>query len=368
MTTEADMLHVVTRDDISERRARFGKGIVWGSAALLALTAFLQTANHNGWIDIGFTTWRPTLYAYILWAICLCAAQVIIRGEHGKRTLFVLPATLFVVSMVVFPLLFGLVIAFSDWNLSSPDGRQFNGLDNVRQMWSDPFYWNALKNMVWYSLAIIVEYAIAFGLALLLNAEIRARKFFRVAFLLPLMLSPVAVSWMIGKSMLENRFGPVARFLREIGVGNPSFFSSPEVARMIIMFMDAWTYIPFMMIMILAGLQAIPRELHEAAEVDGAGAWRRFWEVTFPLMLPVSITAILIRIIFKLKLADIIINVTSGGPGGATDSVTSFIFREYRDRSNVGYGTLLAIVYLVIIVIAMTILIKLADRWMRPRY
>ena len=84
-------------------------------------------------------------------------------------------------------------------------------------------------------------------------------------------------------------------------------------------------------------------------------------------MCPVSITAVLIRIIFKLKLADIIINITSGGPGGATDSVTSFIFREYRDRSNVGYGTLLAIVYLVIIVIAMTVLIKLADRWMKPR-
>jgi multiple sugar transport system permease protein len=85
-------------------------------------------------------------------------------------------------------------------------------------------------------------------------------------------------------------------------------------------------------------------------------------------MLPVSITAILIRIIFKLKLADIIINITSGGPGGATDSVTSFIFREYRDRSNVGYGTMLAMFYLVVIVIAMTILIKGADRWMRPRY
>ena len=85
-------------------------------------------------------------------------------------------------------------------------------------------------------------------------------------------------------------------------------------------------------------------------------------------MLPVSITAILIRIIFKLKLADIIINVTSGGPGGATDSVTSFIYREYRDRSNVGYGTFLAIVYLVIIVIFMTALMKLADRWMKPRY
>ena len=85
--------------------------------------------------------------------------------------------------MVVFPLLFGLVIAFSDWNLSSPDGRTFNGLDNVRQMWDDPFYWNALKNMVWYTIVIIIEYAVAFGLAILLNSQIRARKFFRVCLL-----------------------------------------------------------------------------------------------------------------------------------------------------------------------------------------
>ena len=111
---------------------------------------------------------------------------------------------------------------------------------------------------------------------------------------------------------------------------------------------------------------AIPKELQEASKVDGATGWKSFWEITFPLMLPVSVTAILIRIIFKLKLADIIINITLGGPGGATDTVTSFIYREYRDRSNVGYGTLLAMVYLVIIVITMTLLMKFADRWMRP--
>ncbi|MDV7200116.1 sugar ABC transporter permease [Roseovarius sp. 10] len=391
---DGDRLHVVTADHISDQRRRLGKTLVWGSAALMALIMALQTLDGIGTLSIGFENWRPSLYAYLFWSTCLCVSQVLIRGEHGKRTLFVLPAALFVISMVVFPLLFGLIIAFSDWNLSSPDGRQFNGIDNLRQMAGDPFYWNAMRNMVWYTAAIVVEYAIAFGLALLLNGQIRARKFFRVAFLLPLMLSPVAVSWMIGKSMLEIRFGPISRFMRYIasepsadlpaplfwigshisdfgqwlGWASPSFFGSAGVARAMIMMMDAWTFIPFMMIMILAGLQAIPRELFEAAEVDGASKWRQFWEVTFPLMLPVSITAILIRIIFKLKLADIIINITSGGPGGATDSVTSFIFREYRDRSNVGYGTLLAIVYLVVIVIAMTILMKLADRWMKPRY
>jgi multiple sugar transport system permease protein len=368
MITEGDRLHVVTADDISPARRLFGRMLISGSAALLAAMLLLQTLQATGVFALGFETWRPTLYAYLFWATCLCWGQVLLRGEHGRRALFVLPAALFVVSMVVFPLIFAVGIAFSNWNLSAPGGPRFNGFDNIRQMWTDPFYWNALRNMVWYTLAIAVEYVIAFGLALLLHAQIRARKFFRVAFLLPLMLSPVAVSWMIGKSMLEPRFGPLARLARWFGWENPSFFGTPEMARLTIMVMDAWTFIPLMMIMLLAGLQAIPRELHEAAEVDGARAWRRFWEITFPLMLPVSITAILIRIIFKLKLADIVINVTAGGPGGATDTVTSFIFREYRDRSNVGYGTMLALVYLVLIVIAMTVLIKLADRWMRPRY
>ena len=363
-----DLLYVVTSDNISPARAALGRVMVWSAAAILAVTLAVQALYEYQYITFGFENWRPILYAYILWAVCFCAAQVIIRGEQGKRVLFILPGVLFVVAMVVFPLCYAILIGLSDWNLASPDGRQFNGLDNIRQMWRDPFYWNALKNMVYYTAAIIVEYAIAFGLALILASDIRARKFFRVAFLMPLMLSPVAVSWMVGKSMMEIRFGPLARMARWLGWDTPSFFGNPEIARAIIMIMDAWTYIPFMMIMILAGLQAIPREVQEAARVDGANPWRNFWEVTFPLMLPVSITAVLIRIIFKLKLADIIINVTSGGPGGATDSVTSFIFREYRDRSNVGYGTLLAIVYLILIVLAITLFMKLVDRWMNPRY
>ncbi len=365
---EGDLLHVVTSDDISSGRKLTGRLIVWAAGLVLLATAAVQGLHELEAIAFGFETWRPVLFAYVVWAVAMGVAQVMVRGEQGKRALFVLPAVLFVVAMVVFPMLFGLYISFTDWNLSSLTGRKFNGLDNVRQMMGDPFYWNALKNMVYYVLAISVEYAIAFGLALLLNAQIRARKFFRVTFLLPLMLSPVAVSWMIGKSMMEVRFGPLANLGRLLGWESPSFFGTPEIARLTMMAMDAWTFIPFMMIMLLAGLQALPREVQEAAKVDGASPWQGFWQVTFPLMLPVSITAIVIRIIFKLKLADIIINVTAGGPGGATDSVTSFIFREYRDRSNVGYGTLLAMIYLVLIIIFILALLSVVKRWMRRMY
>ena len=199
------------------------------------------------------------LYAYLVWAVALGAGQVMIRGERGHRALFLLPALLFTVAMVIFPTFFGLYIAFTDWNLSSLTGRHFNGLDNLRSLFADPYFWNALVNMVYYVLAVLVQYAIAFGLALAAERRDPGRKFFRVVFLMPFMLSPVAVSWMIGKSIMEYRFGPVATLARQLGWDSPAFFASPWIARLSIMAMDAWVSIPFVMILLLAGLQALPR-------------------------------------------------------------------------------------------------------------
>lgn len=359
-----DRLYTVNTDaDIPQGRKTLGRLIFWAASVLVVLAFLVEGMFKAGIISFGFPNWQPVLYAVVLWSLALAVSLVMTRGETGKKLLFVLPAFLFTVFMVIFPTIFGLYIAFTDWNLSSFEGQRFNGTDNLVAMWHDPYFWNAIVNMIYYVLAIIVEYAIAFGLALLLNAEIRARKFFRVAFLLPFMLSPVAVSWMIGKSLGEYRFGPLATLARHLGWDQPAFFSTPGIARVSIMVMDAWTYIPFMLIMLLAGLQAMPKEVQEAARVDGATGWQAFWKITFPLMLPVSITAVILRVIFKLKLADIVINMTAGGPGGATDTVTSFIFREYRERSNVGYGTMLAFVYLVLIILFVTGLLKIASRW-----
>ena len=362
---EDDALNPIEAHSIDPGRRKFGRILFalvsLGLAALIVVQA-LDAADLTGF---GFSDWRPVLYGYIVWSIALGVSQVLVRGEAGEKALFVLPAVLFTVAMVIFPTFFGLGIAFTDWNLSSVNGATFNGLDNLRQLAADAYFWNALLNMVFYVAAVLVQYAIAFGLALLLNAEIRARKFFRVAFLLPLMLSPVAVSWMIGKSLMEYRFGPAATLARHLGWDNPAFFASPWLARISIMAMDAWVSIPFIMILLLAGLQALPQEIKEAARVDGATGWQSFREITFPLMLPVSITAVVLRIIFELKLADIVINVTAGGPGGATDTVSSFIFREYRDRSNVGYGTMLAEVYLVVIIVFVALLLKALARFMQ---
>ena len=355
-------------EHIPLKRKRSGQGLILLASFILAAVLFIQILHKTDTIAFGFDNWRPILYVYILWAICLAVGQVLIRGELGRRSLFLLPALLFTISVVIFPTFFGLFIAFSDWNLSSFEGRQFNGLDNFRELLQDTYYWNALKNTVYYIATIAVEFVIAFGLALLLNTAIRARKFFRVAFLMPFMLSPVAVSWMIGKSLMEYRFGPAATFARFLGWDTPAFFSTPWLARFSIEVMDGWMFIPFMMILLLAGLQAIPKDILEAAKMDGANSRQSLFKIVFPLMIPVSITVIILRIIFKLKLADIVINVTAGGPGGATDTVTSYIYRVYRERSNVGYGTMLAEVYLILIIIFMLTVLALVNRWRKkPR-
>jgi multiple sugar transport system permease protein len=335
-------------------------------ASLCFLALILSQALYDSeLISFGFENWLPVLFGFGLWGAALCIGNILRSGEAGWRALFVLPALLFTFALVVFPTFFGLYIAFTDWNLSSATGRQFNGLANFYQLMGDAYFWNALSNMIFYVLTVLVQYAIAFGLALLLNADIKGRKFFRVAFLLPFMLSPVAVSWMIGKSMLEYRFGPVTNLFRLFGWENPSLLTSPLLAKTTIAAMDAWVWIPFMMILLLAGLQALSKEVQEAAKVDGASGWQSFWQITFPLMLPVSVTTMVLRIIFQLKLADIVINTTSGGPGGATDTVSSFIFREYKDRSNVGYGTMIAEVYLILIIIFVTLLLKFTSKYMQ---
>jgi multiple sugar transport system permease protein len=355
----------VVAADLDRGRSTLGRWIFRIASLLLLAVAALQVLNAAGILTIGFTNWLPSLFAYVLWGVALGASQVLTRGAAGQQAAFVLPALLFTVAMVIFPTIFGLYIAFTDWNLNGDAGHHFNGADNLRELWEDSYFWNALGNMVFYVGSVLVQYAIAFGLALLLNADIRARKFFRVAFLLPFMLRPVAVSWMIGKSIMENRFGPAASLARFLGWENPAFFTNPWVARTNIAIMDSWVWVPFLIILLLAGLQALPNDVNEAAKVDGASNWQSFWEITFPLMLPVSVTAVVLRIIFELKLADIVINVTAGGPGGATDTISSFIYREYRDRSNVGYATMIAEVYLVIIIIFVTLLLRAVSRFMQ---
>jgi multiple sugar transport system permease protein len=349
---------------VSKGRERLGNAVIWIATLIALLPLLLQISHELGWTDRGLSNWRPVAYAFVLWAIALCVGLILSRGPKGEQDVFLLPAALLTLAFVIFPTIYAVFIAFSDWNLSAVDGRSFNGVDNFRKLFHDSGYWNAMRNMVYYVAAVLVQYVIAFGLAALLNQNIRGRKFFRVVFLLPFMLSPVAVSFIIGKTIMNSQYGPYLLLLDKLHIDRFPLYESAWSARLMIMIMDAWYSIPFMMVLLLAGLQAIPHEVIESARVDGSSSWQTFRDMTFPLMLPVSLTAIILRVIFELKLLDVVKVVTGGGPGNYTDTVTLFIYREGIERTNVGYATALSTFYLVVIILMLTAVLWLANKWM----
>lgn len=283
-----------------------------------------------------------------------------------QRRFFLLPAVIITLLFVIFPTVFGLYVMFTDWRLNAVDGREFSGLDNFRRMWGDDRFWNALKNnLIFTFVGVPFQYVIALLMALLVNQNIRGRKFFRVAFLLPFMLSPVAAGWMIGRSIFDARWGPITNVLDDYFGIEYSFYSDGQHAMISLMLISAWYSIPFIFVLLLAGLQAMPPEIYEAAKIDGASAWNTFKDMTWPLLLPVSLTAVVLRMIFEFKLIDIILVVTGGGPGNDTETLTAYIYREGYQSLNVGYGTAMAEVFLFSIIIIMTVFLYLAQRRVR---
>lgn len=348
---------------ISPERRTLGRALILSASLAAAAVLLVQIGQAAGWTGVGFSNWRPIALAFLGWSIALGAGVVLTRGARGEQVVFLLPAILLTLGFVVFPTIFALYVAFTDWNLSGSKGRSFNGLANFRDLFNDRDYWQAITNMLIYLIGVLVQYVIAFGLALLLNQNIRGRRLFRIVFLLPFMLSPVAISFMIGSSLFNTQYGPILELLKKVGIEHPALWEDPWLARTNIMIIVAWYSIPFVMILLLAGLQAIPHEVLESARIDGAGAWQTFANIVFPLMLPVSLTAVILRIIFELKLIDVVRVVTGGGPGGATDTVTLFIYRIGIEQSNVGYATALSQFYLVGIIIFVTMILLLAGRW-----
>jgi multiple sugar transport system permease protein len=337
-------------------------------ASLIAAIAvvLIQVLHTIGLVDIGFSSWRPVAIVVLLWFIIFDVAVYVTGGVKGQQLLFLLPALQITLSLVIFPTLFGLAVAFTQWDIGGISGPAFNGLDNFRRMAGDTRFWNALGNNFKYVLvAVPFQYVVAFIVALLLNQQIRAQKFFRVAFLLPFMISPVAVGWMVGRSILDANRGVVPKLLASVGIDRVSFFDQPVPAFLGIVAMDSWIAVPFMMVMLLAGLQALPIEVFEAAQIDGASGWKRFWDITFPLMLPVSLTAVVLRVIFEFKLVDVVRVVTAGGPGGATDTLSLYIYREGVESGNVGYATAIAMVFLIVVLVSVTALLILAGRRVR---
>ncbi|RSM65374.1 ABC transporter permease [Actinoplanes sp. ATCC 53533] len=256
---------------------------------------------------------------------------------------FILPnfAGFAVLTLVPVVLLF--YYAFTDWNIFG--GAQWSGTANFEQMVGDSSFWAALRNTFYYSAVHIpLTFVVALALALLLNRKLRGVAFFRTVAFFPYVTSIVAIA-QVWNMLFSPEFGPINDFLRLVGVDNPpgwtvsSGWSMPAV-----IIVGTWRDMGYYMLLFLAGLQTVPRELHEAARIDGASAWQRFRNVTMPCLRPTTFFVTVMLTINSFKVFDLILLLTDGGPGQSTLVLSQYIYQKGFEENQFGYASAISIV------------------------
>lgn len=285
--------------------------------------------------------------------------QVTAKRDRAASYAFLMPTILLILALSIFPLIFSLGLAFMSWDLSRLEGGvRFIGLQNFVTLINDSRFWNTARVTVFFVVgSVALQYVLGLGLAMLLNQEIRFRRFFRVAFLVPMMLTPAAVGY-VGRMLFNEGQGPINDIIKHLGGPAIPWLSNSAMALPSLILLDTWEWVPFMTVVLLAGLQSLPPEVFESARVDGANEWQIFRNITFPMLAAVSITVILIRALEAFKLFDIVMVMTGGGPGTATETVTMYAYVVGMKNGNLGYASAIAYTLLVMIIIFSTIFLN----------
>lgn len=279
---------------------------------------------------------------------------------RGYAIWFILPAFLLYGVFVMLPTFSSIYLSFTSWDGLSADVR-YIGLDNFKEIWESPRVHNALKNTIIVAIALVLlENVAALLLAILVDQVRWLRNFFRSIFYFPVLMSGIIMGfiWMI---ILNYNFGVVNQLLDMLGLGamKADWLGNPDFALLSIILSTVWKASGYYMIIYLAGLQGIPQELLEAASIDGAGKWKQFRHITFPLLAGATTVCVMLSMIGSLKLFDQIAVMTNGGPGFATETLTYIIYRVAFGEGRQGFGTALAIVLFILILIISLIQIRL---------
>ena len=279
------------------------------------------------------------------------------------KYVFLFPGLFGLIGILIFPIVFTVRLSLSGWNSYNPE-LNFIGLDNyVRLFTDDPRFWEAFFRLTFLSVTtVILQYIIGFALALMVWRDIKFKRFFRVMFLIPMMTTPVIMT-VIWRTFFHESLGPVNDLLSVFGVA-PKWLTDPALAKITVIIVEVWQWTPFMFLLLLAGLLSLPKEPFLAAAIDGAGPIRKFVYVTFPLMAPISIGAIIIRLIEASKIMDTVFVLTSGGPGTSTETSTFYIFIRGLREFQMGYAATLSFTYLIIMIISLTIIAKVLTKLM----
>lgn len=286
------------------------------------------------------------------------------RANRRSYWFFLAPALIVVAGVIVIPWVFTIWMSVHEWK---PGGAvSYVGGANYARLWTDPRFIEALGRTLYYStLAVFLPLVLGTLAALAFHEQFPMRGFLRGIFVMPMMATPVAIA-VVWTMIFQPQLGVANYLLSLVGIPSQLWVFSPTTVIPALVLVETWQWTPLVMLIVLGGLAAIPTEPYESAQIDGAGALQRFVHITFPLIRPFLMVAVLLRLIDALKAFDIIFAMTQGGPGNASETINLYLYQTAFAYYDVGYGSAIASVFFVIIVALSLVALHLRSRaaWM----
>ena len=283
-------------------------------------------------------------------------------SDRAIAWLFIAPTVLLLLAINIFPLIWTIYLSFTSYRANRPNAPvEWVGLRNYQRVLTDPDIWHTLQvtaHFVFWTIALQV--LLGFALAYLINQRFRGHGLWTTVILLPMMLSPAVVGnfWTFLYQPQIGLFNYAVAFVSGVDPSSFQMLGSVELAPWAIVIVDTWMWTPYVMLICLAGLRSIPDYIYEAAEVDRASPWRQFFSITLPMVLPFLMLAVLFRAIENFKMFDLVVQLTSGGPGSITELASINLKREAFEKWRTGYASAFAIILFVTVFGAANIYVK----------
>ncbi|GAB3577814.1 sugar ABC transporter permease [Amycolatopsis endophytica] len=281
------------------------------------------------------------------------------RSRRREAIALVMPSLIPILVLSVAPLVMGLALAFTDARLVRNPDYDFTGIENFTRLAGNSFFWDSLRiGLIWTVGVTVLQLAASMGLALLLNSGLKLQGLTRVLALIPWAMPPVVVAIM-WQMIYSANGGPLNAFLGSVGLPDDiNWLGDFSTALPAVIVVGVWVGMPQTTVTLLAGLQQIPQDLHEAASVDGAGAWRRFTAVTWPSLRPIVASITSLNFIWNFNSFSLVYVLTEGGPGGKTMVPVLFIYLEAFKNRNIGYAAAMGLVLVIIVVALLAIYLR----------
>jgi multiple sugar transport system permease protein len=282
--------------------------------------------------------------------------------DKALSWLFVMPVIIILLVAAFIPLGWGLYLSFFRYKLNMPSATAFIGLKNYLDIFTDELTIRSLRNNVIFAgLSVSLELLVGIVVAMMLSDDTRFSRAMVSILMVPMIIAPVAAGT-LWRMMLDRTYGVVNYLLSFLHVPPIPWIGDPKLALYTIVLVDSWQFMPFVALLVLSSIKAMPTSFLDAARVDGASPWKVFWRIILPITAPVIIIVAMLRFIDAFKIFDTIFVMTGGGPGNATEMLPTYIYRQGIKFLNIGYSSATAIVF----VIAMS-LIAYAFQRLRDR-